>query len=97
MQLAAHERCKAHNYHRRQETARRRASGGTGRRSASAVCRSQNLAGDPPRPRALRAFEEFFFSRARDVYTRYDFARMNDNEFGQTFEFWTAGMSAIGT
>jgi Bacterial extracellular solute-binding protein len=39
---------------------------------------------DPLRPRALRAFEEFFFSRARDVYTRYDFARMNDDEFGAT-------------
>ena len=39
---------------------------------------------DPLRPRALRAFEEFFFSRARDVYSRYDFARMNDDEFGAT-------------
>jgi hypothetical protein len=39
---------------------------------------------DPPRPRALRAFEEFFFSRARDVYSRYDFAHMNDDEFGAT-------------
>jgi hypothetical protein len=39
---------------------------------------------DPLRPRALGAFEEFFFSRARDVYTRYDFARMNDDEFGAT-------------
>jgi Bacterial extracellular solute-binding protein len=39
---------------------------------------------DPPRPRALRAFEEFFFSRAREADTRYDFARMNDDEFGQT-------------
>jgi len=37
---------------------------------------------DPLRPRALKAFEEFFFSRARDVYPRYDFARMNDDEFG---------------
>lgn len=37
---------------------------------------------DPLRPRALEAFEEFFFSRARDVYPRYDFARMNDDEFG---------------
>jgi len=37
---------------------------------------------DPPRPRAQRAFEEFFFSRARDVYPRYDFARMNDEEYG---------------
>jgi hypothetical protein len=39
---------------------------------------------DPLRPRALRAFEEFFFSRARDVYPRYDLARMNDDEFGAT-------------
>jgi hypothetical protein len=37
---------------------------------------------DPPRPRALQAFEEFFFGRARDVYPRYDFARMSDEEFG---------------
>ena len=37
---------------------------------------------DPLRPRALKAFEEFFFSRARDIYPRYDFARMNDDEFG---------------
>jgi hypothetical protein len=34
------------------------------------------------RPRALKAFEEFFFSRARDVYPRYDFARMTDDEYG---------------
>src|SRR5262249_19196178 len=34
------------------------------------------------RPRALRAFEEFFFGRARDVYPRYDFARMTDGEYG---------------
>jgi hypothetical protein len=37
---------------------------------------------DPLRPRAAKAFEEFFFGRARDVYPRYDFARMNDDEFG---------------
>jgi len=37
---------------------------------------------DPPRARALRAFEEFFFGCARDAYPRYDFARMNDDEFG---------------
>jgi len=36
---------------------------------------------DPARPRALKAFEEFFFSRARDVYPRYDFARMTDGEY----------------
>src|SRR5271166_1198112 len=39
---------------------------------------------DPLRPRALKAFEEFFFGRARDVYPRFDFARMNDDEFGAT-------------
>ncbi|MBR1280289.1 substrate-binding domain-containing protein [Bradyrhizobium sp. AUGA SZCCT0283] len=39
---------------------------------------------DPLRPRAMRAFDEFFFSRARDVYPQYDFARMNDAEFGAT-------------
>jgi hypothetical protein len=38
---------------------------------------------DPLRPRALKAFEEFFFSRARDVYPQYDFARMTDGEYGQ--------------
>jgi len=39
---------------------------------------------DPLRARAAGAFEEFFFSRARDVYPRYDFARMTDQEFGAT-------------
>jgi hypothetical protein len=39
---------------------------------------------DPLRPRALRAFDDFFFSRARDVYPRYDFVRMNDDEFRAT-------------
>jgi Bacterial extracellular solute-binding protein len=39
---------------------------------------------DPLRPRALKAFEEFFFSRARDTYPRYDLARMTDAEFGET-------------
>jgi hypothetical protein len=39
---------------------------------------------DPQRPRALNAFEEFFFGRAREVYPRYDFARMSDDEFGAT-------------
>jgi Bacterial extracellular solute-binding protein len=42
---------------------------------------------DPPRLRARQAFEEFFFDRARDVYPRYDFARMNDDEFGATLMF----------
>jgi hypothetical protein len=39
-------------------------------------------AGDPLRPRALKAFDEFFFSQARDVYPRYDFAPMSNDEFG---------------
>jgi hypothetical protein len=39
---------------------------------------------DPLRPRALKAFDEFFFSRARDVYPRYDFARMGEDENGAT-------------
>jgi Bacterial extracellular solute-binding protein len=37
---------------------------------------------DPPRPRAARAFEEFFFMRAKDLYPRYDFARMSEEEYG---------------
>jgi hypothetical protein len=32
----------------------------------------------------MKAFDEFFFGRARDVYPRYDFARMDDKEFGAT-------------
>jgi hypothetical protein len=39
---------------------------------------------DPLRLRALKAFEEFFFSRARDIYPKYDLARMSDDEFGAT-------------
>ena len=39
---------------------------------------------DPLRPRAMKAFDEFFFSRARDVYPRYDFARMSDDAYGAT-------------
>jgi len=39
---------------------------------------------DPLRPRALKAFEEFFFDRAREVYPRYDLAPMNDDEYGAT-------------
>ena len=35
----------------------------------------------PPGP---QGFDEFFFSRARDVYPRYDFARMSDDEYGAT-------------
>jgi len=41
---------------------------------------------DPLRAGAARAFEEFFFSRARDVYPKYDFARMHDDEFGATLQ-----------
>jgi hypothetical protein len=37
---------------------------------------------NPLRPQAVKAFDEFFFIRARDVYPRYDFARMNDDEYG---------------
>ena len=37
---------------------------------------------DPLRPQAAKAFEEFFFHQARDVYPRYDFARMTDDEYG---------------
>ena len=37
---------------------------------------------NPLRSGAMKAFDEFFFSRGRDVYPRYDFARMKDNEFG---------------
>jgi hypothetical protein len=41
---------------------------------------------DPLRARAMQAFDEFFFSRARDVYPRYDFARMSEEAFGATVE-----------
>jgi hypothetical protein len=37
---------------------------------------------NPPRSDAAKAFDEFFLGRARDVYPLYDFARMDDNEFG---------------
>ena len=37
---------------------------------------------DPLRPRAAQAFDEFLFGRAREIYPRYDFARMNDAEYG---------------
>jgi len=36
----------------------------------------------PLRSRAAQGFEDFFFSRARDVYPRHDFARMADDEYG---------------
>jgi hypothetical protein len=41
---------------------------------------------DPLRLRALKAFEEFFFNRAREIYPKYDLARMSDDEFGATLE-----------
>jgi len=41
----------------------------------------------PLRPEAAKAFEEFFFGRARDVYPRYDFARMTDDEYGAVLAF----------
>jgi hypothetical protein len=37
---------------------------------------------DPLRFHAAQAFDEFFFSRARDVYPRYDFASMDNDQFG---------------
>jgi len=37
---------------------------------------------DSLRPRPRQAFEEFFFSQAREVYPKFDFARMNDEEYG---------------
>jgi hypothetical protein len=37
---------------------------------------------DPLRLRAAKAFDEFFFSRAGEVYPRYGFARMDAPEFG---------------
>ena len=36
---------------------------------------------DPMRSGAMKAFDEFFFSRARDVYPRYDFAPMSEQDF----------------
>ena len=41
---------------------------------------------DPLHPRALKAFDEFLFSRARNVYPHYDFARMGADEFGTTLK-----------
>ncbi len=41
---------------------------------------------NPLRSEAMKAFDEFFFGRARDVYPHYDFARMSDNEFGAILE-----------
>ena len=38
--------------------------------------------GNPLRPRAVKAFDEFFFSRAKEIYPRHDFARMSDDEYG---------------
>ena len=49
---------------------------------------------DPLRPWAKKAFDEFFFSRARSVYPQYDFARMNDNEYGATSSMALTGKNA---
>jgi len=38
----------------------------------------------PLRSRAMNAFGEFFFERARNTYPKYDFARMSETEFGRT-------------
>ncbi|MGV7219759.1 substrate-binding domain-containing protein [Bradyrhizobium sp. UFLA05-112] len=40
----------------------------------------------PLRFDAAKAFGDFFFRQARDVYPRYDFAQMNENEFGALLE-----------
>ncbi|WP_407179288.1 substrate-binding domain-containing protein [Bradyrhizobium sp. STM 3562] len=40
---------------------------------------------NPLRSNATKAFDEFFFNRARDVYPRYDFAAMNEREFAAAF------------
>jgi hypothetical protein len=42
------------------------------------------LAVDPLRARAAKAFSEFFFKIAREVYPRYGFAAMGESEFGRT-------------
>jgi len=39
---------------------------------------------DPLRPRAREAFEEYFFARAREIYPKYDFTRLDDDEYGAT-------------
>jgi len=39
---------------------------------------------DPLRMRALQAFDEFFFINAKDVYPRYEFVTMKNDEFGKT-------------
>jgi hypothetical protein len=39
---------------------------------------------DPLRSLATTAFDEFFFSRARDVYPQYEFARMSDDEYSKS-------------
>ena len=37
---------------------------------------------NPQRSQAAKAFEEFFFGRAQDVYPRYDFARVRNEDYG---------------
>jgi accessory colonization factor AcfC len=39
-------------------------------------------ASDPPRATAAKAFAEFFFGLAREVYPRYGFAALSEAEFG---------------
>jgi len=41
---------------------------------------------NPLRSAAMKAFDEFFFSRAKDAYPRHDFARMNDSEYAATLK-----------
>jgi hypothetical protein len=38
---------------------------------------------DPPRPLAAEAFSTFFLGAAREVYSRYGFAIMDEAEFGK--------------
>ena len=44
----------------------------------TAFCRVSN----PLRHLGVKAFDEFFCSRAKDVYPRYEFVRMSDDEYG---------------
>jgi molybdate-binding protein len=41
---------------------------------------------DPLRPQVSEAFDKFFFSRARDIYPKYDFARVDEDKYGATLE-----------
>jgi hypothetical protein len=46
---------------------------------SSTIAMAQTQA--PLRPRAARAFSEFFLSVAPAVYPKYQFARLNETEF----------------